>query len=126
MKIFFLPCSCLVITLAAALTACQAPSNSSKQGEGPLAKSMPLGSKVDRMTAFATAKVIAPGAPDFPPGPAISVYFGDSLIGCTVSRAEMDAFVGVKENTPVKISGIVAEHNFLGVWLKPGCSVTKS
>lgn len=125
MKLCAVPRACVAIIFAVAITACQAPPNSSRQGVGPLAKSMPIGSSVDRMTAFAAAKVIAPGAPDFPSGPAISVYFGDSLIGCTVSRAQMNAFVGVKENTPVKISGIVAEHNFLGDWLKPGCSVTK-
>lgn len=89
-----------------------------------MAKSMPIGSPVNRMMAFAAAKVIAPGAPDFPSGPAVSAYFGDSLVGCTVSHAEMSKISGTKEGTPVKVSGVVAEHNFLGAWLEPGCKVT--
>jgi hypothetical protein len=104
---------------------CQSPPNASRQGVGPLATSMPIGSSVNRKVAFAAAKVIAPGAPDFPSGPAISAYFGESLIGCTVSHAKMTAFSGVPEGTPLMITGVVGQHNFLGVWLLPSCTIAK-
>ena len=118
-----------LLLVSVCLMACQGHKAASVGGGssvGPLAKSMPVGSSVDRMTAFAAAKVIAPGAPDFPSGPAISVYFGESLIGCTVSRSVMDQFVGLKEGTPVKITGVVGQHNFLGAWLRPGCTVKRA
>jgi len=88
-----------------------------------MSKSWPLGTKFHKNGTFSVAKVLARPAPAFPSGPIIAADYKKDLVVCPSSMAAMKAVISLPEGAPVRIDGVVGGHNFLGLTLKPGCTI---